>query len=124
MEENRRLRAAASRKTAKADGDASDDEGATDREALAMYTATRDQLMEALRARRAPTAAQYEERNLYMHRLSDADLQAEYQWYTQLYLADETGAGVRGMAEMTLIKLGELVDKPQVQSRSSHVAFA
>jgi len=31
----------------------------------------------------------------------------------QVYLDDGTAGGVRGMAEMTLIKLGEIVDKPQ-----------
>ena len=56
---------------------------------------------------------QYNERDVHMYRLSDVDVQAEYAWYTQIYLADETAAAVRGMAEMTLIKLGEIVDKPQ-----------
>ena len=32
-----------------------------------------------------------------------------------LYLADETKSIVRGMAEMTVIKLGEMVDKPQAK---------
>jgi hypothetical protein len=41
--------------------------------------------------------------------LSHADLQAEYERYTILYLADKTTKHVRGMAEMTVIKLGEMV---------------
>ena len=32
-----------------------------------------------------------------------------------LYLADETKSIMRGMAEMTVIKLGEMVDKPQAK---------
>eukprot|EP00966_Prymnesium_polylepis_P096202 2229110-Prymnesium_polylepis.1 len=86
-EENRRLRAAASRRSSRAagGGDDSDDEAAADREVLTQYTAARDTLMQVLACGKGPpSAAQYGERNLLMHRLSDADLQAEYQWYTQL----------------------------------------
>ena len=50
-----------------------------------------------------------------MFRLSDEHIRAEYEAYTQMYLEDATPASVRGMAEMTLIKLGELVDKPQAR---------
>ena len=50
----------------------------------------------------------YAERDLHLYRLSDSDLMAEYARYTTIYLADETAHVVRGMAEMTVIKLGEL----------------
>ena len=43
-----------------------------------------------------------------LYRLADADLQAEYGWYTSVYLADDTPEPIKGMCEMTLIKLGEV----------------
>merc|ERR1712185_299641 len=60
-----------------------------------------------------PTAASYAARDVHIYKLPDDELQAEYERYTQLYLDERTPAAVRGMAEMTLIKLGEIVDKPQ-----------
>ena len=38
-----------------------------------------------------------------------------YASYTTIYLNDDTKDNVKGMAEMTLIKLGEIVDKPQAK---------
>ena len=38
-----------------------------------------------------------------------------YASYTTIYLNDDTQDNVKGMAEMTLIKLGEMVDKPQAK---------
>ena len=92
-----------------ADDDADDDDVKT----LALYKRAREQIMGALHAGAAPTPEHYAERDLHMYRLADDDLQAEYEGYTQMYLDDATSAPVRGMAEMTLIKLGEIVDKPQ-----------
>ena len=40
---------------------------------------------------------------------------SDYLPHQALYLADETKSIVRGMAEMTVIKLGEMVDKPQAK---------
>jgi hypothetical protein len=54
--------------------------------------------------------------------LSHADLQAEYERYTILYLADKTTKHVRGMAEMTVIKLGEMV-LPVVKPQAKRIAM-
>ena len=56
---------------------------------------------------------QLESEAAVLGQLPDDELKAEYERYTQLYLDERTPAAVRGMAEMTLIKLGEIVDKPQ-----------
>ena len=57
----------------------------------------------------------YATRDLYLYRLADSDLKAEYRWYMSLYMTDDATAAARGMAEMALIKLGERVDKPQAK---------
>ena len=44
----------------------------------------------------------------HRYRLPDDELRTEYERYTQLYLDERTRAPVRGMAEMTLIKMGEI----------------
>ena len=58
----------------------------------------------------------YATRDLYLYRLADSDLKAEYRWYMSLYMSDDATAARASMAEMdALIKLGELVDKPQAK---------
>ena len=47
-----------------------------------------------------------------LYQLQDEELQGEYANYTHLYLADETPERVRGMAEMTLIRLADVLDQP------------
>ena len=46
--------------------------------------------MGALSEGRMPTADQYLERDVHLYRLADAELQSEYGWYTQIYLAETT----------------------------------
>ena len=53
------------------------------------------------------------ERDSHLWRLADADILKEYNWYTTVYLGEDTPPPVRGMAEMIVIKLGEVVHKPQ-----------
>ena len=69
------------------------------------YEAAKAAVMEALSKGKMPSAEQYLERDVHLYKLADAEIQAEYVWYTGVYLADETAANVRGMAEMTLIKV-------------------
>ena len=122
-EENKQLRAGGAvrrnpRAGASASMEAEDDEDEQDkfdRLAREGYAASRAAILETLSHGRMPSGEQYNERDVHMYRLSDVDVQAEYAWYTQIYLADETAAAVRGMAEMTLIKLGEIVDLPQAK---------
>ena len=47
---------------------------------------------------------EYLERDVHLFRLADADLQREYNWYTTVYLGDDTPPPVCSMAERTLIK--------------------
>jgi len=77
------------------------------------YHGAEQKVMRSLAEGTAPSAAAYAERDVHMYKLPDEELKAEYERYTMLYLDERTPAGVRGMAEMTLIKLGEIVDKPQ-----------
>lgn len=97
-----------------------------EQEALKQYTAARDALVAMLQKNReaagqrqahhvnhhvkgASLGEMYESRDRHMHRLGDTDLQGEYGWYTALYLSASTSTALRGMAEMALIKIGELV---------------
>ena len=104
-----------------ADGGAEDEDEqeAFDREARELYAKVTASLVEQLEQPTPPPAATmmalYAERDLHMFRLSDGDLKEEYTRLTALYLADGTGAAVRGMAEMALIKSGEVLDKPQAR---------
>jgi len=84
--------------------DEEDEQDKEDRLAREGYAAAKAAIMGALSRGRMPTADQYLERDVHLYRLSDAEVQAEYGWYTQIYLAEETPAAARGMAEMTLIK--------------------
>ena len=84
-----------------------------DRLAREGYAKAKAVVMHALTEGRMPTPEQYFERDVFLYRLCDAELRAEYRWYTSVYLAEDTDAKVRGMAEMTLIRLGEIVDQPQ-----------
>ena len=56
--------------------------------------------------------AAYADRDYWLHRLSDAALQREYVRQSEIYLEPSTAAALRGMAEMLLIKIGELMTKP------------
>ena len=99
-EENNRLREAAARgsgrrrKGSSDSEDDSDDEDGGDRATLASYLEKRAAVMAALRDGQAVGGELYAEREVLMFRLSDTDLQAEYEWYTRLYLGDETKAPV------------------------------
>ena len=60
----------------------------------------------------AVSRAAYADRDYWLHRLSDAALQREYVRQSEIYLEPSTAAALRGMAEMLLIKIGELMTKP------------
>ena len=55
----------------------------------------------------------YEERDYFIMQLPEAELTLLYEQYTALYLNPATAAPLRGMAEMVVIRLGELVSMPQ-----------
>ena len=61
----------------------------------------------------------YADRDYWLHMLSDSALQREYMRLSEAYLDQSTPAGVRGMAEMLLIQLGELMTKPS-HARRAH----
>lgn len=114
-EENKKLRensGGGGKRGKRTEEEEEEDEDAT---MLKSYKSSSDQVMGSLQKGSAPSAQMYAERDLHLFRLSDSDLKAEYERYTQMYLDDRTPAQVRGMAEMTLIKLGEIVDKPQAK---------
>ena len=90
-----------------------EEEDDDDKVVLRNYKVSDAAVMDALNAGGTPSAENYAERDLHLFRLSDTDLRAEYERYTQMYLDERTNVQTRGMAEMTLIKLGEIVDKPQ-----------
>ena len=69
-------------------------------------------IVDALVAGRSPAPALYAERDYHMLQLSDAHLQQEYLRHTETYLDPATPNAIRGMAEMLVIKLGELTKKP------------
>ena len=93
--------------------DEEDDQDREDRLAREGNVAAKKALFEALANGLTPTAEQLMERDVHMYRLTDAEIRAEYIFYTSLYLGEGTAQNVRGLAEMTLIKLGEIVDQPQ-----------
>ena len=120
--ENERLRAASLTSSGgprMARGSAGDDEedeqDREDRLAREGNAAAKKVILAALADGLQPTAAMYTERDVHMYNLSDADIRGEYVYYSSLYLGDQTAANVRGMAEMTLIKLGEIIDMPQAK---------
>ena len=90
-----------------------------DREARSGYRHAKAAVMRSLLDGRFASADEFTERDVHMYRLSDANLQAEYGWYTAIYLAEDTPSAVRGMAEMTLIKLGKKAGQPQRQASPS-----
>jgi hypothetical protein len=90
-----------------------DGQAAEDRMAREAYEAAKAAVMAALAEGCTPTAAQYLERDVHLHRLGDADLRKEYVTLGELYLQRDTPTNTRGMVEMMLIKLGEIVDQPQ-----------
>ena len=60
-----------------------------------------------------PASSVYEERDYLMMQLPEVELALLYEQYTALYLNPATAAPLRAMAEMVVIRLGELVSKPQ-----------
>lgn len=92
-----------------------DEQDKFDRLAREGNKAAKKAILDTLANGQTPTAEQYLERDVHMYRLPDEDIKAEYVFYTSLYLGEQTAANVRGMAEMTLIKLGEIVDMPQAK---------
>ena len=88
-----------------AGGDDDDDDDDGDKAIVTKYHDAASSVMTSLATGRPPSAAAYAERDVQMYRLPDDELRAEYERYTQLYLDERTSAGVRGMAEMTLIKV-------------------
>ena len=64
--------------------DEEDEQEREDRLAREGYAAAKAALFEALSAGKMPSAAQYLERDVHMYRLSDSEIQAEYNWYTQV----------------------------------------
>ncbi|KAL1496144.1 hypothetical protein AB1Y20_014764 [Prymnesium parvum] len=79
----------------------------------AKYAAAHCQIMESLAAGVTPPTELYAERDLQLFKLSDALIKRAYREYADLYLGESTPPRVRGMAEMTLIRLGEVVDMPR-----------
>ena len=91
-----------------------EDEQATfDREAREGYKRIKAVIMRKIMEGTPASAAEYLERDIHLWRLADADILKEYNWYTTVYLGEDTPPPVRGMAEMIVIKLGEVVKKPQ-----------
>ena len=79
-------------------GGADDDDDDDDQKTLAAYKRAREKVTGYLNAGKPPTVEAYAERDLYLFRLSDEDIRAEYEAYTRLYLDDATAAPVRGGA--------------------------
>jgi len=71
-----------------------------------------------LRNGQSVSSGLYLERDEWLHQLSDEQLQREYVVQSEAYLEPSTPHQVRGMAEMLLIKLGELMGKPAHVRRS------
>ena len=91
-------------------GDVDGDEEAS---AWRRYEAALASISSQLRAGHAKVSPElYAERDDCLYRLSDAALQQEYVRQSEAYLDVATPAAVRGMAEMLLMKLGELITKP------------
>jgi hypothetical protein len=81
-----------------------DEQEIFDREARLGYKKAKGTIMQAILDGRVGTAEEYLERDVHLFRLADADLQREYNWYTTVYLGDDTPPPVCSMAERTLIK--------------------
>jgi hypothetical protein len=75
------------------------------------YEACLSRIVEALRTNVSPAPSDYQLRDAAMLQLSDSQLQLEYMRHTEAYLDANTPASLRGMAEMLVIKLGELTNK-------------
>ena len=99
----------------KGGGDGSEDEEDEAAKVKAKYLELRGQLVEALTSAEGVPPGLYAARDLQLHQLQDGELQEEYAWYSELYLAEATAAAVRGMAEMTLMKMGDLLDTPHAR---------
>ena len=95
--------------------DEEDEQEVADRKTYERYEEAMDAVMAAFGRGVTPSSELYAARDLQLYRLSDSDLQAEYARYTAMYLNDDTSSAVRGMCEMSLIKMGEMVDKPQAR---------
>lgn len=113
-QENQLLRASTRRASASSSED-EDEQAMEDRLAREAYASAKRAMMDVLANGETPTPALYLERDVHLYRLSEADIKAEYVFYTRQYLGDDTKPTVRGMAEMTLMKLGEIVEQPQVK---------
>ena len=83
--------------------------------AFSQYSAHQNRICELLLAGGAPPSRElYEARDIHLLHLSDEDLKREYVRQTEAYLDPATPTPLRGMAEMQVIRMGELVNKPQV----------
>ena len=104
------------RRRSKKGGDASsDDEDDEAAKVKVRYLELRDQLVAALSSAGGVPPGLYAARDLQLHQLQDDELQEEYAWYSALYLDEKCEAAVRGMAEMTLMKMGDLLDTPHAK---------
>ena len=79
----------------------------------------RERIKAELLAGRPPAASEYQARDAAMLQLSDSQLQREYARQTELYLDEGTPPALRGMAEMLVIKLGELTARASPQKAST-----
>ena len=122
--ENTRLRASVAA-TAAQQGVGGQGVADADQEALTAYRTAAERVLTAVTgngetsgqgSEEGPSADLYTERDLQMHRLSDADIREEYTRCMGLYLDEEIPPKVRGVVEVMLMKLGELVDIPQVMA--------
>ena len=95
-------------------GGAEREEQGPDAMVRAGFEARQRQIETQLSAGGAPPASSvYEERDYLMMQLPEVELALLYEQYTALYLNPATAAPLRAMAEMVVIRLGELVSKPQ-----------
>ena len=101
----RRPRRASTSTAAGEEEEEEDEQEKLDREAREGYKKAKGTIMRAILDGRVGTAEEYLERDVHLYRLADADLQREYNWYTTVYLGDDTPPPVCPMAERTLIKL-------------------
>ena len=70
-------------------------------------------IIQSLLAGQTPPTAAYQERDYWLLQLDDGALREEYLRHTEAYLDAKTPPALRGMAEMLVIRLGELINKPQ-----------
>ena len=95
-------------------GGAEREEQGPDAMVRAGFEARQRQIETQLSAGGAPPASSvYEVRDYLMMQLPEVELALLYEQYTALYLNPATAAPLRAMAEMVVIRLGELVSKPQ-----------